>query len=147
MLSIEIANEQNALPLDEDRLKKAADAVLRAGGVSEGSLSIAVVNDAAIHLLNQKYLDHDCPTDVLSFVLERAGRRIEGEVIASAETAARAAAEFGWSAQDELLLYVVHGTLHLVGYDDATDELRRHMRAAERRHLASFGLELREERG
>jgi probable rRNA maturation factor len=147
MLAIEIANQQNLLPVDEARLKKAAHSVLGAGGVSDGSLSIALVDDAAIHALNRKYLAHDYPTDVLSFVLEREGERLDGQVVASAETAARRAAEFGWSAADELFLYVVHGTLHLVGYDDTTEESRGRMRAAERRHLAAFGLELREERG
>jgi probable rRNA maturation factor len=147
MISIDVANEQSLLDVDENRLKTAAEAVLRAGGIVDCSLSIAVVLDAAIHALNQKYLAHDYPTDVLSFVLERKGNRLEGEVIASAETAARAAPGFGWPATDELLLYVVHGTLHLVGYDDTSDDLRRQMRAAERQFLAAFGLELREERG
>ena len=145
MVSIEITNEQDALRFDEDRLKQGAESVLRDAGIVAGSLSIAVVDDPAIHALNRKYLAHDCPTDVLSFTLERDGRRLEGEVVASAETAARAAEQFGWAAEDELLLYVLHGTLHLVGYDDATDELRLAMRAAERRYLAAFGLVLREE--
>lgn len=146
MLSIEIANQQTALVVDEARLKQVAESVLRDGGIADGSLSIALVDDAAIHALNRKYLAHDDPTDVLSFVLEREGDHLEGEVIASTETALRAAADFGWPAEDELLLYIVHGTLHLVGYDDATDELRSQMRAAERKHLAALGLELREAR-
>lgn len=146
MVSIEITNEQDALRFDENRLKRGAAAVLRDAGIADGSLSIAVVDDRAIHALNSKFLAHDCPTDVLSFVLDQNGGRLEGEVVASAETAIRAALEFGWSAEDELLLYVVHGTLHLVGYDDTSDELRAAMRAAERRYLADLGLELRDER-
>ncbi|MEX0978116.1 MAG: rRNA maturation RNase YbeY [Pirellulales bacterium] len=145
MISIEISNQQDALRFDEARLKRGALAVLRDAGVADGSLSIAVVDDPTIHALNQKYLAHDYPTDVLSFALAQDAGRLEGEVVASAETAARAAQQFGWSAEDELLLYVVHGTLHLVGYDDVSDELRMTMRAAERRYLADFGLELREE--
>jgi probable rRNA maturation factor len=143
MLSIEIADEQSTLRVDCERLKQAAAGVLREAGVEAGALSIAIVDDAAIHVLNRQYLAHDYPTDVLSFLLERDGSRLEGEVVVSAETAARAAAEFGWSPGDELLLYVVHGTLHLVGYDDANDEARATMRAAERRHLAACGIEAR----
>ena len=56
---------------------------------------------------------------MLSFVLEQ-GDGLEGEVVVGAETALRAAPQFGWSPHDELLLYVIHGTLHLVGHDDAT---------------------------
>lgn len=145
MLSIEITNEQDVLRFDEGRLKRGARSVLRDAGIVAGSLSIAVVDDPAIHALNRKYLDHDCPTDVLSFVLERDGGRLEGEVIASAETAAREAEQFGWTPQDELLLYVLHGTLHLVGFDDGTDLGRSVMRAAQRRYLAAFGLQLRDD--
>jgi probable rRNA maturation factor len=147
MLSIEIANEQSALDFDESRLKSAAEAVLRSGGVTDGSLSIAIVDDPAIRALNRKFLALDYPTDVLSFVLERAGSTLEGEIVASAQTAARVAATLGWPAEDELLLYVVHGALHLVGHDDATEAGRREMHAAERRHLAAFGLERREDFG
>ncbi len=57
---------------------------------------------------------------MLSFVLEQGEGFLDGEVVVSAETAQRAAPRFGWSAAEELLLYVIHGTLHLAGYDDAT---------------------------
>ncbi len=144
MLSIEITNQQEALRFNHDRLKRAAQAVLGDAGIVAGSLSIAVVDDPAIHALNRRYLAHDYPTDVLSFPLEREGNRLEGEVVASAETAVRVARRFGWTADDELLLYVIHGALHLVGYDDTTHELRAAMRTAQRRYLSAFGLELRE---
>ncbi len=144
MLNIELSNEQDALAFDEDRLKRAAEEILREAGFAAGSLSIAIVDDPTMHQLNRQFLAHDYPTDVLSFLLEQEGTRLEGEVIASAETALRTAQQLGWPADDELLLYVVHGTLHLVGHDDSSDELRATMRAAERRCLASFGLELRD---
>ena len=140
MLSIEITNEQSILDFDAARLEGAAEAIVRDAGITEGQLSVAVVDDATIHELNRRFLEHDYPTDVLSFVLEREGRRLEGEVVASAETAARAAAEYGWPADDELLLYVVHGTLHLVGHDDRTSGQRAAMRRQERRYLAAVGV-------
>ena len=63
-------------------------------------------------------MNHDWPTDVLSFVLDDDDGHLEGEVIISADTAAAAAAEVGWPAAAEQLLYVIHGMLHLVGYRD-----------------------------
>jgi probable rRNA maturation factor len=108
--------------------------------IETGSISIAVVDDSAIHSLNREYLQHDYPTDVLSFVLERDVARLEGEIIASGETAAANAQKFGWSAQDELLLYVIHGTLHLLRYNDHSDDDCAKMRARERHYLAQFGL-------
>ncbi len=138
MLSIEVANCQDAMKLDARRLRRAAEAVLRDAEMANVELSIAIVDDAEIHRLNRQFLSHDYPTDVLSFVLEREGDRLHGEIVASAETAVRSAQSWGWSADDELLLYVIHGALHLVGYDDSTDSQRKAMREAERKYLAQL---------
>jgi probable rRNA maturation factor len=145
MLSIEVSNRQTAFDPDAERLQQAAEAVLRDAGIADAQLSIAVVDDSTIHALNRQYLGHDEPTDVLSFLLERDGEHLEGEVIVSADTALRAAKEFGWGVHDELLLYVIHGTLHLIGYDDQSDDERAAMRAAECRYLSRFGLDARGE--
>jgi probable rRNA maturation factor len=145
MTSIEISNQQTAVKFDAQRLRRAAEAILRDANISDAQLEIVIVDDRVIHELNRRYLKHDYPTDVLSFALERDGARLEGEVIASAETALRTAGQYGWSADDELLLYVIHGTLHLVGHDDVTPAAREAMRRHERRYLAVCGLQPREE--
>ena len=103
-------------------------------------MSIAVVDDARMHELNRRYLDHDYPTDVLSFVLAHVGNHLDGQIVVSFDYAAREAARYGWNADDELLLYVIHGSLHLVGYDDLNPEVKQEMRAAEQKYLAQFGL-------
>lgn len=146
MLSIDLCNDHPSHQLDEARLHRAVAAVLADAGIARGSVSIAVVDDPKIHELNRQYLAHDYPTDVLSFVLEAQPGELEGEVIVSADTAARMAESFHWTADDELLLYVIHGTLHLVGYDDLDDEPRQQMRAAEQRYLALLGLTPRQQR-
>ncbi len=147
MIQIAITNEQTVLNVDEDRLRSAVRTVLEDAGRSVAQISVAVVDDPTIHGLNRKYLNHDYATDVLSFVLEEGthGEPFEGEVIASAETAVAAAERFGWLAADELLLYVVHGALHLVGYDDKTTEAVAEMHKREADVLARFGLEPRYE--
>jgi probable rRNA maturation factor len=118
--------------------------VLEAEGWQDAEVSLAVVDDPTIHELNRRYLGHDYPTDVLSFLLSDDGaRRLEGEVVVSADTAARSAEQFGWTAGDELLLYVIHGTLHLAGYDDQSPDDLARMRDRERTHLAAFGLQPR----
>jgi len=145
VIPIEVTNEQSRVPVDEERLRAAVSAVLTdafALPPARGNISIAVVDDATIHELNRRFLAHDYPTDVLSFLLEEGGNLIEGEIIVSADTAATAAAKFGWSAENELLLYVIHGALHLVGYDDQSPADAALMRAQEARHLARFGLQL-----
>jgi probable rRNA maturation factor len=93
-----------------------------------------------IRRLNRQYLNHDYATDVLSFPLHDDGDCLEGEIVVSGQMAARMATRYGWSASDELMLYTVHGCLHLVGYDDSTDQQRRQMRRAEQEYLRPFGL-------
>jgi len=143
MIEIELSNQQDAYPADEPRLVEAARRILRDEGIRDAVVSIAIVDDATIHELNRRYLQHDYATDVLSFVLQRENTRLEGEVIISADTAEANGVRFGWSRDDELLLYVVHGTLHLVGYDDRSAEDQCLMRERERHYLGCFGLDAR----
>jgi len=140
MLEIELANRQSTHCFDADRLISATRMILADEGIEQAVTSIAVVDDGTIHELNRRYLGHDYPTDVLSFPFERSANHLEGEVIVSAETAAAAAPRYGWSVEDELLLYVIHGTLHLLGYDDTTTEKRDLMRSRECHYLGRFGL-------
>ena len=65
---------------------------------------------------------------------------LEGEVVVDAQTALRSAPRYGWPPHDELLLYVVHGTLHLVGYDDADHGLRAEMEERESEILKKLGI-------
>jgi probable rRNA maturation factor len=140
-LNIEIADELS-LSRDHARLRRAVRQVLTAAGIKTAEISIAIVSDEQMHALNRRYLQHDYPTDVLSFVLEydEETQSLEGEIIVSADYAAREAARYGWTAADELLLYVIHGSLHLTGHDDTTPAAKQTMRAAETKHLAAFGL-------
>lgn len=141
-MQIEIANQQTKLSIDADRLERIALQVLTDAGYKQGSLSLAVVDDPTIHELNRRHLAHDYATDVLSFCLEEAPGRLEGEVIVSADTALSNAEEYGWAAEDELLLYVIHGVLHLVGHRDKADDEILAMREAERMYLEIAGVTL-----
>jgi len=145
MITIEIADWQSHVTPDERRLKKAVRTILREASIPNAEISIALVDDATIARLHEKYLGVDEPTDVLSFVLERGDDRLEGEVVVSAETAALTSTWYGWEAKDELLLYVIHGTLHLVGFDDTTPEKKAEMRRQEDTYLTHFGVRPRAE--
>ena len=139
--TIDVANRQETLAVDEERIVRAVEMILTDASIQRAEVSVAIVDDPTIHELNRHYLDHDYPTDVLSFVLSSENGELEGEVVVGAETARAAAPEFGLTQNDELLLYVIHGTLHLVGYDDATDDDRAEMRRRERQCLQRFGIE------
>jgi probable rRNA maturation factor len=138
---IEVVNEQAAVAVDAAQIRQAVEQVLRDADLEHAEVSVAVVGDEAIHALNRQYLRHDYPTDVLSFLLERRGAELEGEIVVSGETAARVAGELGWPAAAELLLYVIHGALHLVGHDDAEAAQRQAMRNREREYLIRWGWE------
>ena len=143
MIEIEVTSQQTALPVDEALLERAVRMILEDESISRAVVSVAVVDDPTIHQLNRRYLSHDYATDVLSFVLARDGEQLEGEVVVSADTAQSTAPRFGWSAENELLLYVIHGALHLVGCLDETPEQQAEMRSRERVCLSRFGLEPR----
>lgn len=140
--SIEI-NRQTDFVIDEPLIGEVVSAILSDHGFHDGSISIAIIDDPSIHELNVRYLQHDYPTDVLSFVLESDPQRrwLEGEVIVSSDTALRESREYGWPPENELMLYIIHGTLHLAGLDDKTDELRFEMRQAETMYLKLIGRE------
>jgi probable rRNA maturation factor len=140
LIDIAIKIEYPGSGIDTDRLNRAVEVVLMEEGVEAAAIIVAVVDDARIRDLNRRYLDHDEPTDVLSFDLADENGRLEGDVVVSAEMAERAATRLLWPAGDELLLYVIHGILHLVGYDDLDVPSRTDMRRRERHYLARFGL-------
>ena len=138
-LVVEIANRQSAIDVDTERLIEAVRQVVTDAGYVTGELSVAVVDDPTIQRLNRQYLQHDYPTDVLAFVLEEAESHIEGEIVLSVETAARNGTEYGQSLRNEILLCVIHGALHLVGYADNSPQAVEQMRAAEKQYMKSLG--------
>lgn len=140
---IEIADEQS-LDAPLDLITQVASAVLDDFGFSHAELSIALVDDPTIRTLNRQYLEHDWETDVISFVLdlkesESGGKTLCGQLIVSTETAARVATELGHSMEMELVLYVIHGTLHLCGLDDHQPEDIAEMQRQEKKYLEQFG--------
>lgn len=183
---IDISNRQSSLVFDENRVQAAVLRALAIEQVASAVLSISIVDNTAIHVINRDHLQHDYPTDVISFQLDfvsadelpsdedfgddaedeqfsdddgdpvdegddvssgellregrAAGAAIEGEIIASAEMAVSMAADGKWSAEAELTLYIVHGLLHICGYDDLTPEEKCIMRARERAILSELGL-------
>jgi len=147
MIRIALTDRQRALKLNKPALRRIARDVLAHEGISDAGISLVFIDDAEMQALNRRHLAHDYPTDVLSFLLEeRDGdgcRFVEAEVIVSTDTALRDATRFGWTADAELALYVVHGLLHVCGYGDLTPREKATMRRAERAALHRHGLEPR----
>ena len=136
MSKIAIHSPQELVPIDRGKMRDVARAVLDGQDVKDYEISIAFVDNPTIHRLNKQYLDHDEPTDVLSFPYSAANaKKLEGELVIGVEIAQEQATERGHDVQAELALYVIHGLLHLCGGDDLEDEKRAAMRQKERHYL------------
>jgi probable rRNA maturation factor len=137
-ISIHVPSE--TAPIDRGAMRTVARAVLDGEGIPDYEISLAFVDDTTIHRLNKRYLDHDEPTDVLTFPYSSAGaKKLEGELVLGLEVAQRQAAERKHDVQAELALYVIHGLLHLCGFDDHSADDVSQMRARERHYLSLLG--------
>ncbi|WP_264082205.1 rRNA maturation RNase YbeY [Desulfuromonas versatilis] len=129
-------------------MRRVARRILSASGCPDAELSVVVVDDEQIRDLNRDYLQRDKPTNVISFAMQEgdgAGLNPEilGDVVISADTAARDAAEAGVSFESELYFLLLHGILHLLGYDHerGTEEQARIMEEREREIFAMLAEE------
>jgi probable rRNA maturation factor len=141
-VSVRLSGRRGLPALDRRGLRRRAARILRAVECADAELSVALVDDEEIALLNAEYRGVEGPTDVLAFSLlegRHAGHRgaLLGDVIVSLETAERQARRARRTLDDEVLKLLIHGTLHLLGHDHAEAEEARRMRAEERRVWAA----------
>ncbi len=136
-LSIEHAHPR--LRVDEALLEGLVRHVVAHENGRLRTLTVVLADHETVLELNRAYLDHDYHTDVLSFSLadEDEPGLVDGEVYVDLDTAAERHDEFGSSFEEEACRYVVHGLLHLLGYDDATGEGKSAMHLLEDRYLAA----------
>lgn len=127
-------------------LRKAAEVY---GLDDTAEVSVVFCDDAHIHELNRTYRGVDRPTDVLSFALNEGeepdivngpAENLLGDIIISLDTAARQAEEYGHSLEREMAYLVIHGMLHLLGYDHEKDEDKAEMREEEEYVLGLLGI-------
>ena len=104
-----------------------------------GSLSLVFVDDAHIHNLNRRYLNHDYPTDVLAFPLDDESDDLWGEIYISVERAREQAQIYREPFRREVSRLIIHGVLHLMGFDDQDDVSRKKMKMKEEHYLAKYG--------
>ena len=141
---LEILDVQEELAIDLEKIRTVCEKILDDCGIASGKMNVVLVDSDTIRQYNRDFLQHDYPTDTISFPIEdrRSEGHLEGEVLVCTEIAKDRAKEFGWTAEEELLLYVVHGMLHLAGFDDATPEQQTIMQEKEREYLATLGIQV-----
>jgi len=122
---------------DRTSLRKWLHAVARDHGHSIGELNYVLLTDKALLEYNQRYLDHDEFTDVITFD-GQTGTGVSGDVLMSYDRIKENATSFGVSAQNELRRVMVHGLLHLLGHGDKTKAQKQAMRELEDRCLGRW---------
>jgi probable rRNA maturation factor len=156
------ADEQDQSPVDVDRWVHLAHRVLLAEGVEgDAELSLLFVDELAMSELNERFMEKTGPTDVLAFPIDESGPigrwpdagstgpdrtdpegdeapLLLGDVVLCPAVAARQAPEHATTADDEMALLVVHGVLHVLGYDHAEDDEAARMKIRERELLDQF---------
>ncbi len=143
---IQVHNKDADDGVDPSMLQEGIREALRRFDTASADVSVAVVSDTEIAELHEKYMNIKGATDVLACDLARQpraganGRHVEGEIVVSADTAKRRAEERANPMAAELALYVVHGTLHLLGMDDATEQEAMKMHKMEDEILTAIGV-------
>jgi rRNA maturation RNase YbeY len=121
-MKIWIRNRQKHIPLDLRKIRRAAERTLTELGLLEAELSLLFVNDLQIQALNRQHLRRDKPTNVLAFPM-REGEfstlhpHLLGDLVISVQTAKRQSPRFGLNEMETVILLMVHGVLHLIGYE------------------------------
>ena len=139
-LILSVANRQRTKKINARRLKLIVGALLAELEIESAELGIALVGAKEMARVNRQFLQHAGSTDVITFdhsspncQLPTPSSQLHGELFICVDEAVSQAKEFGSSWQSEVVRYVVHGVLHLLGHDDQKPELRRKMKRAENR--------------
>jgi probable rRNA maturation factor len=123
---IHIAIDGIVSPLSRPKAQRVVESVLRAERVPKALISVAFVSNRQISALNRKHLGHNGPTDVISFGFAPAGRDgvVVGDIYIAPDVAKKNAATSGAAVREEMVRLLVHGTLHVLGYDHPRDARR-----------------------
>jgi probable rRNA maturation factor len=124
-LIADVSSEGVRMPLASARVAATAKAVLAAEGITDALVSITFLNARAMARLNRQHLRHEGATDVISFGFDRAARSaVVGDIYICPDVARKNAAHAGIGVREEIARLVVHGTLHVLGYDHPVDHAR-----------------------
>lgn len=119
--------------LDVRLLEKITAAALEELKIENAELGIVLIGAKEMALMNEKFLGHEGPTDVITFDYSEKRKELHGEVFVCVAVAEKQAKEFGTSRQSEVVRYIVHGILHLMGHDDLQPTARKKMKLEEER--------------
>lgn len=137
---VDIANTCSGYNIKKKEINHLSLLVLQGESIQSGEINIILVNDDFIIDLNKRYFNKNSVTDVISFNLDDSftDDLLEGEVYIDTQQIARQAKEYETSFDDELNRIVIHGILHIIGYDDQSKDEKRKMTDKEDYYLSEF---------
>ncbi len=133
---ISIINRQTLYTINRARIRALMEEAL---GTKGAELSIVYVDEEEMARLHKTFLDKEGPTDVLSFPYEDRSGKIVGEIVVCIPVAIKKAEELDSDVEGEVMLYTLHGLLHIMGYNDVKEKDARKMHLKEKEILAKFG--------
>ena len=142
-MKIIVKNLQNRIPVDSRKIVKTVQKVLSQEGIKKsGEITLCFVNDARTKELNLRYLKRNKPTDVIAFDISEPQdkKNIFADIAVSSERAIDNARAFKTSPDFELYLYVIHGVLHILGYDDKSKKDKLAMRKREKEIMKALNM-------
>ena len=130
-MAINFFKEDVACPgLDQEKFRNWIVSVIEKYGKTPGEITYVFVSDEYLYKMNTEYLHHDYYTDVITFDYSK-DDEISGDIFISTDRVAENADRYGVTFLNELARVMIHGVLHLIGYEDATDEEKAEMRKRE----------------
>ena len=122
IMKIQIENNQNKIKIDKRKIRSTTIKLLKHLDCADKEISLSFVNDETIQQLNNQYLHKDKPTNVLSFSLQEGefnniNPHVLGDIVISLDTAQKDASKSGLSLEQEIDFLIIHGLLHLLGYN------------------------------
>ncbi len=132
-----IINEETPLP-EHFNPKSIATKICQLKNIHVGNFEFSFVSDTMIHELNKRHLNHDYPTDTITFNLG-GDEDIDIDAYISVDTAKKNASDYGSSLETELTLYIIHCILHCIGYDDGNSTDKETMETEQNRLLSKLG--------
>lgn len=138
--TITISTDDGILDIDTDWLLHKTTLAQKYLGKDQSVIAVRVVNDATMSQMHNKHLGEDSTTDVLTFDQGGSDDSIDADIVICSDVAIRAADERGHTMNEELLLYIVHGMLHCIGFDDHDENSHRAMHEEEDKILLAIGV-------
>ena len=142
MIKIDISEDYLPLPkFYYDRIKSCINTILIDHKMENSFIHFVIVNDELLSKMKKKYFNMDVYTDVMAFNLEDEGKDIDGEIYISWDRILDNASKFEIIPNDEFKRIVIHGVLHLIGYDDQTDKDKSKMKELENLYMSRYEMD------